>query len=250
MDQKYILSSLDNALGVLQLFISHNELNAGEISSLSGLNKSTVFRILATLENRGYLLRKEGGRYALGLKLFTLGQLVYSRMELISIIHPYLEKLSRLGGETSHLSMMDDATHIVFLDKVVSSSLLRMDTPLGYHQFAHLTGTGKAILAFETERAIRQYLRMADFPQKTDRSIPGAKEFLAVLEEVRAQGYASDSEECEIGLTCYAVPVLDASGYPIAAISSSGPTSRMTARKEEHIRYLKEIAGEIHQILS
>lgn len=249
-DNKYILSSLDNALSILNLFIARPELSPGEVSALSGINKSTVFRLLATLESRGFLLRNESNKYRLGIKLFTLGQLVYSRMELVSIIRPYLAKLTKATGESSHLSMMDDSTHIVFLDKAVSTSLLKMDTPLGFRQYAHLTGTGKAILAYETEQTVNQYLKAAEFPAQTEHSIKNAKQFLKVLDQIRADGYACDSEECEIGLTCFAAPILDASGRPIAAISTSGPTTRMDANREYYIRSLKGIAEEIHKILS
>lgn len=249
-DQKYILSSLDNALSVLNLFISNPELSPSEVSTLSGINKSTVFRLLATLESRGFLLRGKGNRYRLGIKLFTLGQLVYTRMELVSMIHPYLEKLTKITGETSHLSMMDDSTHIVFLDKAVSNSLLKMDTPLGFRIYAHLTGTGKAILAYETDQAVNQYLKLAEFPTQTEHSIQNAQQLLETLDQIRATGCACDSEECEVGLTCFAAPVLDASGHPIAAISTSGPTTRMAANHEFYIRSLKGIAAEIHQILS
>ncbi len=72
---KYILSSLDNALTVLNLFVANEELSPSEISKLTEINRSTVFRFLVTLENRGYLTREENGKYRLGIKLFTLGQL-------------------------------------------------------------------------------------------------------------------------------------------------------------------------------
>lgn len=249
-NSKYILSSLDNALSILNLFINYKELSPNDISALSGLNKSTVFRMLVTLENRGYLLRDKTNKYRLGLKLFTLGQLVYGRTELVAIIHPFLEKMTRTTGESSHLSMMDDATHIVFLDKVVSNSLLKMDTPLGLRQQAHLTGTGKAILAFESEQTVNQYIRLAEFSSITPYSIKTAKEFLNVLDQIRQDGYAYDKEETEIGLTCYAVPIFDASGQPIAAISSSGPTTRMDMKKDLHIQTLKSTAQEIQKILN
>lgn len=249
-DNKYILSSLDNALSILNLFIANRELSPGEVSALSGINKSTVFRLLATLESRGFLLRGEGNKYRLGLKLFTLGQLVYTRMELVSIIHPYLEKLAKATGESSHLSMMDDSTHIIFLDKAVSTSLLKMDTPLGFRVYAHLTGTGKAILAYETDQAVNQYLKAAEFPAQTAHSVRTAKQLLEILDQIRTDGYACDSEECEIGLTCFAAPILDASGHPVAAVSTSGPTTRMAANRDFYIQALKETAAQIHKILS
>lgn len=93
-DGKYILSSLDNALCILNLFVPHSELSTAEISELSGINKSTVFRFLVTLENRGFLIRNEKNKYQLGLKFYSFGQLVYTRMELI--FHHSIHILSNL----------------------------------------------------------------------------------------------------------------------------------------------------------
>lgn len=249
-EQKYILSSLDNALSILNLFVPHSELSAAEISALSGINKSTVFRFLVTLENRGFLIRNEKNKYQLGLKFYSLGQLVYNRMELISIIHPYLEQLTKVTGETSHLCILEDGYHIVFLDKALGTSALKMDTPLGMRQPAHLTGSGKAILAFESEQTIHQYMKHTDFDPKTTSSIRSAKAFLNALDKIRSCGYASDREEFEIGLTCYAVPILDVSNRPIAAISSSGPTTRMIPNQTQHVAALTAIAKTIRQKLT
>lgn len=248
-DSKYILSSLDNALCILNLFVPHSELSTAEISELSGINKSTVFRFLVTLENRGFLIRNEKNKYQLGLKFYSFGQLVYTRMELISIIHPYLEQLTKETGETSHLCILEDGYHIVFLDKALGTLALKMDTPLGMRLPAHLTGSGKAILAFESEQVINQYIKHTDFEPKTDSSIKSAKEFLSILDEIRNHGYACDKEEFEVGLTCYAVPILDVFGRPIAAISSSGPTTRMVNNQEQYIKSLTAILQKIQQKL-
>lgn len=246
---KYILSSLDNALTVLNLFVVNEELSPSEISKLTEINRSTVFRFLVTLENRGYLTREENGKYRLGIKLFTLGQLFYSRMELASQIHPYLQKITEKTGETSHLVIMDNATQVTFIDKAVGSLWLKLDMPLGFREYAHHTGTGKAILAFQSEQFINQYIRSAEFTCRTSSSISDAKELLLRLDSIRETGYACDNEECEIGLTCYAVPLIDASGRAIAAISSSGPTTRMVSRKEIHIDELKYAADKISVLL-
>lgn len=143
-NEKYILSSLDNALMVLNLFIENDELSPSDISRLTGINRSTVFRFLVTMENRGYLLKDDNGRYRLGIKIFTLGQLFYNRMELTAQFHKYLVKITETTGETTHLSIMDDATHITFIDKAVGSLWLKMDMPLGFRQYAHLTATAKS----------------------------------------------------------------------------------------------------------
>lgn len=160
-------------------------------------------------------------------------------MELIPLVHPYLERITEQTKETSHLVIMDDANHIVFIDKVVGTLSLKMDTPEGLRLNAHLSAAGKAILAYKPQSFLEQYTETADFPFSTEKSIKNAEEFIRQMKQIKEQGYAVDDEESEIGLTCYGVPVLDTSGQPIGAVSSSGPTSRMTVNREKYIAVLR-----------
>lgn len=247
-NDKYILSSVDNALTVLNLFFVHEELTATEIAKILGTNRSSIFRFLVTLENRGYLTKDEHSRYRLGIKLFTLGQLAKSRMELNRLIHPYLEYLSEKTGETAHL-VITEGVMAVFTDKVVGNAALKMDTPLGASYAAHVTGGGKAILAFMDDDYVSTYKRDADFTKLTTNSISSADELDDVLRTVRANGYAMDAEEAEIGLTCIAVPVIDEQGKAIAAISVSGPTTRILAAKDKTLALMKQTSALITEKL-
>lgn len=247
--QKYILSSLDNALSILNLFFEKDEMSVSDIAARMGINRSTAFRMLVTLERRGFLTKKENAKYRLGGKVFSLGQVAYSRMELIPLVHPYLEALTEKTRETSHLVIMDDANHIIFVDKVIGTRSLKMDTPMGLRLSAHATAAGKSILAHKPHEFIEQYIETADFTAHTSKSIKDGKALLAELESIKEQGYSVDDEETEIGLTCYGVPILDASSNPIAAISSSGPTSRMIVNRDQYIKVLhdsvKGISGSV-----
>lgn len=249
-NQKYVLSSLDNALSILNLFFENDEMSVSDISAHMGLNRSTVFRMLVTLENRGFLTKKENAKYRLGGKIFSLGQIAYSRMELIPLVHPYLERITAQTKETSHLAIMDDDNHIVFIDKVIGTLALKMDTPEGLRLNAHLSATGKAILAYKPQRIIEQYAEMTDFIPSTEKSIKNADEFMKQMKRIKERGYAVDDEESEIGLTCYGVPLLDASGQPIAAVSSSGPTSRMAANMDKYIEVLKNNVKQLSESMA
>lgn len=233
--ERYILSSVDSALSILNLFYEHEELGASEVGKRMGMSRSTAFRFLVTLERRGYLTKTGGGKYRLGLNLFSLGMVAYNRMELIGLVHPYLVQMAEESGETCHVAILSDGVHVMFIDRALGTSSLKMDTAIGYSQVAHCTATGKAILAYQPDRAINQYLRNAPFPQITKNAIPDAAALLRRLDQVRMDGYASDEEEAEVGLTCYGMPLLDASGKAYAAISISGPTTRMVQRREEHL---------------
>lgn len=244
---RYILHSVKTAFSVLDLFFSHEELTSAEVARCLDINRSTAFRFLVTLEESGYIVKTPDSKYRLSIKVSTLGQVAHNRMELISTVHPYILKLSEETGESSHLSIMDNSTHVTFIDKAVGTLWLKMDITLGYTQLAHLTGTGKAILAYENDQFINQYLKEANFEQVTSNSIKDAKELLNVLDQIRKQGYSCDNEETELGLTCYAVPILTHSGHPLAAISSSGPTTRMVSNKEKHISLLQKTAEAIQK---
>lgn len=246
-NDKYVLHSVETAFSVMDLFFTYEELSPSDVTRYLGINRSTAFRFLVTLEQCGYITKGKNAKYRLSAKVSTLGQIAHNRMELITLIHPHLQRITDSTGESSHLVIMDNSTHVTFIDKCVGSLWLKMDIMLGYSQCAHLTATGKAILAWESDQFINQYIRSVNFDQKTPRSIKDAKELLKILDRIKAEGYACDNEEVEIGLTCYAVPILSHSGLPIAAISSSGPTTRMLENKEQHLAALKGAAEQIEK---
>ena len=238
-ENRYILSSVDSALSILNLFFEYEELSANEVAKLIGVSRSTAFRFMVTLEHRGYVTKTVYGKYRLGLNLFSLGMLAYNRMELVSIAHPVLMETAADSGETCHMAILDGGVRVIFIDKALGPSWLKMDTALGHSYYAHCTGTGKAMLAYQPPQVLNQYIRNTSFVRNTPNSIKDAQELLRVLEKVRYDGYACDNEEAEFGLTCYAMPLLDSSGRPYAAISISGPTTRMEANKDAHLRRLE-----------
>ena len=192
--KKYILSSVDNVLNLLNLFFDYEELTVNDMARLLSISRSTAFRFAVTLENKGFLAKTDHASYRLGLNLFSLGMLAYNRMELVSVIHPHLQNLAEESGETCHLAMLDDAVHVMFIDRALGTNQLKMETALGYRQYAHLTATGKAILAYQSEQTVNQYLKQAGFPQLTQHSLPHAAALLQVLDAIRQAGYACDDE--------------------------------------------------------
>ena len=249
-NDKYTLQSVKTALSVLDLFFEHEEISSSEAARYLGINRSTAFRFLVTLEQCGYVTKTASSKYRLSAKVSALGQIALSRMELINLVHPYLCRITQETGETSHLATMNTSTHITFIDKCVGTSHLIMDVNLGYTVYAHFTGTGKAILAYESDQFINEYIRNVTFEEHTEYSIKDAKQLLNILDKIRKDGYACDSEETEYGLTCYAVPILSANGSPLAAISSSGPTTRMIHNKEKIIPLLQDTAEQIQKHLT
>ena len=247
--KKYILNSVDNALSLFNLFFDYEELTVNDIAKQLSISRSTAFRFAVTLENRGFLTKTDHATYRLGLNMFSLGMLAYNRMELVSLVHPYLQKLAEECGETCHLAILDDAVHVMFIDRALGTNQLKMETAMGYRQFAHMTATGKAILAYQSAQTVNEYIKKTEFRQMTHYSVKDASELLRLLDTVREEGYACDNEETEYGLTCYARPILDVTGRSFAAVSISGPTTRMEKNKHDHLERLQRLVDHVVQTI-
>ena len=245
LEQQYILSSLDNALALLELFFTEEELTAAEAARELGVSRTACFRIMRTLEARGFLERAEGGACRLGIKLHSLGLLAQNRMVLSGLVRPYLERLAAATGETAHLAIPDGPYHVVFADKALGRLNLKMDTVLGERRWAHQTATGKMLLSLRPREQWESYAAAADFAALTPNAIRSPEKLFEELELTRSRGWALDNEEGEEGLSCFAVPLADRSGAAIAAISCSGPTTRMERRRERSLELLRSAAEEI-----
>ena len=249
-DSRYLLQSAANTLTVLEIIAQNPESGINEIVDLSGIGKSTVFRILYTLESRNYITRMETGRYRLGLKLFSLGKIVEKDCGIIQLAHPYLERLSNEAEETAHISIWKDRLNIVFIDKVVSTNTsLQMGSYIGYSRPAHLTASGKVLLSVCSDERIQEYINETEFTRLTDTTISSGNALFAEIQKIREQGYAVDNEESEIGLVCMADLIYDSFRQPYAAISISGPAPRMWQNHERNLAALKRIAHEVSEKL-
>lgn len=245
-DSKYLLQSAANTLNVLEIIAQNPNSSIVDIVNLSGIGKSTVFRILYTLESRNYVSRNETGKYKLGIKLFSFGKIVENQLGIIEIAHPFLEELCQATGETSHIAIWKNHSEIIFIDKVIStSSSLRMDSYIGYSNKAHLTASGKALLSTLADEQIEQYIAATDFQKFTDTTILSVEALRKEISEIRQRSYAVDNEECEIGLVCMATPLYDSFRHPIGSISFSGPASRMRINQQNTIPILLETARKL-----
>ena len=244
VEDKYILQSVENALSIVDLLCLHDKLSAAEVARLMNMGKSSVFRLLSTLLHKGFITKDANSKYQLSYKFAHIGRIVTERSTFVEQIHPYLTELTSLSGETSHLVVWHSDTEIIFIDKVVGNYSIRMDSMVGLTRPAHLTGTGKILLAYSNEKQVHNYLDRASFEKKTIHTIASKSALEEELKKIRELGYACDNEEAEAGLTCFAAPIMQA-GNAIAAISMSGPTSRMLENKERLIMLVTTIAKNI-----
>jgi IclR family acetate operon transcriptional repressor len=196
------------------------ELGTNEIARRTGINASTVSRLLATLAEAGLVEHVAGtGRYRLGIRLLQLGNAVLARLDMREIARPQLAALTEATGETSTLSAPGEREAIT-VDYVQSPSYIRGVAQIGRPSVAHATAVGKVFLAWGG-RPPEGHL--ASF---TPRTITDRERLGAEVARVRVQGYARALGEREEELNAVAAPVFDSGGDLVAIVGVQGPSTR------------------------
>ncbi len=208
--------------------------------------KATVYRILNTLEARGYLDRQSEGSYRISNKLFALQSPKSLEETLRSAAQPVMERLAIECRETVNLGVLD-AGEVVVIATVESPQAIRMSSKVGNRRLMHTTALGKVLLAGIDDSEIRRLARLKGLPALTPKSIGTIAALLAEVHSVRKRGYALDNQENELDGRCLAAPIRGADGQVVAALSVSGPVFRMDLRR---IRSLQPALGASCQDIS
>jgi DNA-binding IclR family transcriptional regulator len=210
------------------------ELGVSEIARELNMHKSTVHRLLATLELDGFVHRIDGSRYTLGWKLFELGAIVPGWHRLRQVVLDVLGSLVAETGETAHLAVLDEG-QVLYVEKVESQSRLRMPSAVGKRIPTHCTALGKVLLAGLGRSELDSFLEKIELEPFTPNTITDRALLNQELSEVRTRGFAVDREELEEGLMCVGAPVEDERSVTYAAVSVAGPSSRIQVRLEDHV---------------
>lgn len=247
-----IIQSVDRALEVMiYLYHEGKETSITKIAADLGVYKSTVYRTLVTLENRGFVYKNpKTEKYWLGNRLFVLGKGVEKQMSLPEVVRPYARKLFDAYGEAVNVSILernpgDVYRSVVILKEEGDRQVFAVDPPVGASSECYCSAVGKCLLAFSQDIDLGVYERHPMMAH-TEHTITTLSVLRSELAKVRERGYAMDHEELEYGLACIGAPILSRSGEAVAAISLSGPTSRMlSGDTEERVEAVKRIAREI-----
>ena len=203
----------------------------------TGLAKSTVHRLLASLVSLGYAAQEpETGRYRLTLKMFELSSGIVNSMEIMDVAKAHLERLSQRTGEAVHL-VIRDARDIVYIYKTESGPM-RMSSRVGLRSPLYCTGVGKAILATLPPEEVEDVWNHSSLKKLTSRTVVDLTEMQDQLAEVRANGYAIDDEENEMGVRCVAVAIPGPDGRAESAFSISGLAPYMTPERIRRVAAL------------
>lgn len=236
------VASVGRALAVLDaLAAGPGELGTNDIARRTGINASTVSRLLATLAAAG-LVEHVGrsGRYRLGIRLVHLGHAVLSRLDVRELARPHLRALVQATDETATLSIAGDRAAVT-IDFVRSPASVQSVAQVGRPSVAHATATGKVMLAFGGVALPAGRLEAYTARTLTDRGALAAE-----LDRVRARGWAESLGEREDDLNAIAAPVRDSDGELAAIVGVQGPAARFTTRTMgEALEALRHHAGAI-----
>jgi DNA-binding IclR family transcriptional regulator len=220
------VQSVDRALAILDLLARRGEAGVTEIAAELDVHKSTAFRLVGALENRQLVEQvSDRGKYRLGFGIIRLAGATTATLDLPREGQAVCERLALELDETVNLAILDTgaATNIT---QSYGSAAVTTRNWIGQRTPLHATSSGKILLAWADEKTLDAALDTLE--RFTPNTITSRSKLLAELKLTRARGWASTSEELEIGLNAVAAPIRDAAGGVVAAVSVSGPAYRLT----------------------
>lgn len=211
-----------------------------DVSRSVSMPKPTVFRILSTLEARGYMTRRDGGRYVLARKMFSPADPGVVDQLLMKTAPPLIERLAAASRETVNLGILDGA-EVLIMHAVESPQTVRMTAKAGNRRHVHTTALGKVLIAETPVEELEQLLKAKGLPRMTRRSLATIDALIKDLRRVRRRGYAIDDQENEPEGRCVAAKIVGADRRIVAALSISAPAFRM------EVRQLKQLVPSLRQ---
>jgi IclR family acetate operon transcriptional repressor len=241
------VQSVDRALQIIETLAEDDQgYRLSDLAIRAGLSTSTAHRLLTTLEKRRFVqFDRTKSRWHVGARSFTVGATFARRRNFTALAVPYLRKLRDQTRETANLAVVEDE-FIIVLTRMESREIMRSLTKVGGRVAMVASGVGKAVLATYSDADVSAIIHRHGMPRLTEKSIVRPSDLFRELRTIRGQGYAVDDEEAQIGLRCVAAVVHNNCTEPLAAISVSGMTSRVTDERLPMIgRMVREVAAEL-----
>lgn len=209
--------STDKAISIL-IVCAQGPHSLGELTEPLGVHKSTVLRLLQTMERRKFVRRQEDGKWTIGPAFTSTALTALETLETRSVAHPKLSQLARELGHTLHLAELVDRD-IIYVDKVDGRGAVQMRSQIGAPVEMHTAAVAKVILAFVPPEVSEPLIARASFRRYTPKTLTSAALLSKELEAVHQRGWAVDDGELEDYINCVAVPIRGADGQVVAGLS-------------------------------
>jgi IclR family transcriptional regulator, KDG regulon repressor len=244
-DGKLTVRSVERAMDILLCFVDVKELSLTEISNKVSLHKSTVHRLLASLEGKAFIQRDGATeKYRLGFRLWELSANLIQSDDMGVVLLPEMERLRDQVGETISLYIRD-GNERVRVQAVQSNQAIRRVAPVGARMPLFVGASSKVLLAYAESAVQEQVLNAANVTSGLDRNI-----LIQMLEDTRELGYATSIEEREPGAAAVSAPIFSRDGKLMASLAVSGPANRLTPSKMlEHVPLIMEAAHRMGTML-
>lgn len=247
LDERYLATTLLKGIDIINL-LGNGPMQPAQIAVQLGLNKSTLHRLLYTLEYAGYVEKMPDGRsYRLGIKLVQLASTRLNDVQIITEAKPHLLRLVEDIHQAVHLGILS-GNRAVFIDKIDVMNTIRMYSAIGRSIPIHCSAIGKALVLDRSDAEVRQMLERAGMESFTRDTITEAEALLVQLKQARSDGYTRDDGEHEPDVCCIAAPVYDYRGRIVAAISTAAHRENQIGR-ELLVPRLQKAAREISRCL-
>lgn len=240
------INSLSRGLKILDIIHENGKIGVTELSKQLGVNKSSAYRLLVTLEDSGYVEQiAENGKYTLGLKLCKFQEKLLNTYDIRTISHPFLEELTSVTGESSGLSIRKN-DKVMLIDCLNSTQHLGVILQIGDTEEFHCTAHAKALLYTLPEEEQRRLLSMETLVKRTPNTLTNIDDIIQEAQLNKERGYALDDEENTLGMRCIATNIYDFNGNAIASIGLSGPKHRISREKlDDYVALVQDVGKRI-----
>jgi len=219
--------ALERGLAILLVLAKESEMSLSAIANHVGLSNSTTFRLLKTLKETGFVAQsEERGLYRVGIRAFEVGEGFLTRLPVHELSLPEMRRLMEEANETVNLAIRN-GREAVYVAQVEGRQMMRTFTQIGMRVPLYCTGVGKVLIAWLPQEEVASLLGRGKLVAYTENTITNVDDLCEELESIRRLGYGLDREERENGVRCIAAPIRDRHGKVVAALSISGPASRL-----------------------
>jgi IclR family acetate operon transcriptional repressor len=238
-----MLAALAHGLDVIEFLATERKpAQLGSVASAIGMSKAGTHRILATLAERGFVVRAEGGIYSLGFKAWEIAWAVPG-VQMVPRAVPVMQRLADAVGDGAILGALDSGFEVVYLHVIESQQAVRVYIDVGSRLPAHVTSTGLACLAWLPQERLQAILP-AKLPAWTSETITERDVLLRELERIRARGYAQTLGTFRTDVGGVAAPIFAPDGMPVAALCVSSPRYRIDAKWNRRVPAAASASGQ------
>lgn len=245
---KYLLSSANNMLGLLDTLCHYDSLSLAELSRKTGLDKASLFRMMYTLEKHDLVTKNADARYSLGLRLLYYGNIVAERQSLVDVARPAMQRFSLETGRSAHLGRMS-RNRVTTLHIERAQSDIQVTMRIGMNAPLYATAMGRAILSNVPDEALRNLVASFSYKQYAPTSLQDEQELRDVIYHTRKNGFATDINERFPGFGSIAAPIWNHQGVCESAVGVVTFAQDIEEHEDELASQVIALAQEISEAL-